>query len=83
MAVWALVQIDPRASEITSKGLPVLIAGLSHSLPEPRQMAVETLGSLKAAAKDAAPALEKAVKDDNAAVRSAAQEALRALRESR
>src|SRR6185369_12541212 len=70
MAVWALVQVDPRSPEIAAKGLPVLIAGLSHPLPEPRQMAAETLGSLKSAGKDAAPALEKAVKDDNPAVRT-------------
>src|SRR5207244_3185775 len=57
MAVWALVQVDPRSSEITAKGLPVLVAGLNHPLPEPRQMAAETLGSLKSAAKEAAPAL--------------------------
>jgi HEAT repeat protein len=80
MAVWALVQVDPRSPEITSKGVPVLIAGLNHSLPEPRQMAAETLGMLKASARNAAPSLEKAAKDDSPAVRAAAQEALRAIR---
>jgi HEAT repeat protein len=83
MAAWALVQVDPRSPDIVAKCLPVLIAGLKHPLPEPRQMAAETLAGLKSAAKEAAPALEAATKDDSPSVREAAQEALRAIRETR
>lgn len=80
VAAWALTRVDPQSSETTSKVVPVLIAGLGDPRAESRQMAAETLGSLKSAAKAAIPALEKASSDENGAVRDVAGEALRAIR---
>jgi HEAT repeat protein len=80
VAAWALTRIDPQSSETATKVVPTLIAGLSDPRPESRQMAAETLGGLKSAAKAAIPALEKAASDENRAVRDAASEALRAIR---
>jgi HEAT repeat protein len=80
VAAWAVTQIDPQSSELASKAAPVLIAGLSDPRPESRQMAAQTLGGLKSAAKAAIPALEKAATDETRSVRDAASEALRAIR---
>jgi HEAT repeat protein len=80
VAAWALTRVDPQSSETSSKVVPALIAGLGDLRAESRQMAAETLGGLKSAAKPAIPALEKAATDENRAVRDAASEALRAIR---
>jgi HEAT repeat protein len=80
VAAWAVIQIDPQSAEINSKVVPVLIGGLSDPRAESRQMAAQTLGGLKSAAKAAIPALEKAASDENRSVSDAANEALRAIR---
>jgi len=80
VAAWALTKIDPQSPDVAGKAVPVLIAGLSDSRVESRQMSAETLGALKSAAKPAIPALEKAANDENQSVREAASEALRAIR---
>ena len=80
VAAWALTRVDPQLSDTAAKAVPVLIAGLTDSRIESRQMAAETLGGLKSAAKPAIAALEKAANDENRSVRDAASEALRAIR---
>src|SRR5262245_19293553 len=80
VAAWALTRVDPQSSDTANKVVPVLIAGHGDPRAESRQMAAETLGGLKSAAKAAIPALEKASSDENRAVRDAATEALRAIR---
>jgi HEAT repeat protein len=80
VAAWALTRVDPQSSDTAAKAVPVLIAGLTDSRIESRQMAAETLGGLKSAAKPAIAALEKAANDENRSVRDAASEALRAIR---
>ena len=65
-----------RPGEIAAKTLPVLTAGLKNPLPLGPQGAAEGLGSLGPAAKDAVPALQQCLKDEDKAVRAAAAKAI-------
>ena len=80
-SAWALARIEPGSAEMAAKVVPVLVAGLSAPLPLSRQSAAEALGGLGSLAKDAAPALEKAAKDQDAGVRNAAAKALAAVQQ--
>jgi HEAT repeat protein len=80
VAAWALAKIDP--ASITRNGLVgFLSAGLSDTLPETRKAAAEGLSNLGPAARDAAPALKKALNDASKAVRESAAKALKAIGE--
>ena len=63
-AASAYTEIQPRSAKAAAKAIPVLVAGLSDSLPETRKAAAESLGELGPLAREAAPALQKATKDD-------------------
>ena len=76
VSAWALADIHPASVEIAAKTLPVLIAGLKNPLPLARQGAAEGLESLGPAAKDAVPALQECLKDEDKAVRAAAAKAI-------
>jgi HEAT repeat protein len=79
VSAWAYTQIQPRTAKIAATVVPVLAAGLSDSLPETRKAAAEALGELGPMAREAIPALQKADKDDNRAVRDAAAKALQSI----
>jgi HEAT repeat protein len=80
LAAWAITQIDPRSSEVSSAALPALVAGLGDASPESRQMAVHALASINPLPPAAMASLEKAAQDTDPAVREAAAEALRTVR---
>ena len=72
-----MAQIEPASAEAAAKTVPVLIAGLAHSVPKYRQGAAESLGNLGPLAKDALAELQKTVKEDpDPAVRQAAAQAV-------
>lgn len=60
--------------------VPSLIELLSHPSPQMRALAAQTLGRIGPGAAEAKPALERAARDSNAAVRGAAQAALDGLK---
>ena len=76
ISAWSFTQIQPHSAKTAAKAIPVLVAGLSDSLPETRKAAAEALGDLGPLARDAIPALQKAAKDDSKSVREAAAKAL-------
>ena len=77
VAAWAFTQIEPQS---TAKAIPLLVAGLSDSLPETRKAAAQALGNLGPQARTALPALQKAAKDDDSqAVREVAASAVQAV----
>lgn len=80
VSAWALVQIKSGSAENAAKIVPVLIKWLRAPTFQSRQGAVEALGSLGPAAKEAVPALQKATQDENPGVREAATQALKAIR---
>ncbi len=80
ISAWTFTQIQPRSAKTAAKAIPVLIPGLSDSLPETRKAAAEALGDLGPLAREAVPALQKAAKeDDSKAVREAAAKALQSI----
>jgi HEAT repeat protein len=79
ISAWSFTQIQPRSAKTAAKAIPVLVAGLSDSLPETRKAAAEALGDLGPLAREAVPALQKADKDDSKAVRDAAAKALQSI----
>ncbi len=79
ISAWALAKIQPASSELAAKTVPVLIAGLSSPIPQFRQGAAEALGELGSLAKEAVPALQKALNDDEPSVRRAAVHAIRCI----
>jgi HEAT repeat protein len=79
IAAWAITQIQPRSAQTAAKVVPVLVTGLSDSLPESRKAAAEALGDLGPLARQAIPALQKATKDDVKAVREAAEKSLQSI----
>jgi HEAT repeat protein len=77
ISAWALAQIEPGSAKSAAKTLPILIAGLAHSVPKYRQAAAESLGNLGPLAKDALAELQKTAKEDpDPAVRQTAVQAL-------
>ena len=78
-SAWALVQIEPASAEVAGKTLPVLTAGLGAKLALARRGAAEARGRLGPLAKEAIPALKKAMNDEDAAVRSAVADALKSI----
>ena len=80
LAASALLDIDARSPKAIAKALPVLTACLSDPLPETRKAAADTLGELGPSAREAAPLLQKAMKDDAKSVREAAEKALNAVK---
>jgi HEAT repeat protein len=79
ISAWSYTQIQPRSAKTAAKAIPVLVSGLSDSLPETRKAAAEALGDLGPLAREAIPALQKAAKDDSKAVREAAAKALESI----
>jgi HEAT repeat protein len=79
VSAWALGQIRPASADIAAKTVPVLIAGLTAPLPQTRQAAAESLGSLGPLAKDALPSLQKAAGDRDDNVRNAVAGALKSV----
>ena len=79
ISAWALAKIQPASSEIAAKTVPVLIAGLTSPISQYRQGAAEALGELGSLASDAVPALQKALSDEEPAVRRAAAQAIRLI----
>ena len=59
--------------------VPTLVGLLSHESPQVRALAARTLGRIGPAARAAQPDLEAARRDPNAAVQSAAKEALKRI----
>ncbi len=77
---WALVHICPASEDVAAKAVPVLIAGLSSPLPVARRGAAEALRDMGPLARQALPALQKAMQDSDASVREAAAEAANSIR---
>lgn len=75
---WALVQIAPKDPATAAKTLPLLVRGLHASEPRFRRGAAEAIGQLGPAAKPALPELIKALKDEDASVREAIEQAIAA-----
>ena len=78
-SAWALARVHPECSETAAKSVPVLIESMGEPDVMTRLHAAQALGCLGALAKDAVPALEKALEDANETVRTAASEALKAI----
>jgi HEAT repeat protein len=81
IGAWAFMQIQPQSAQTAAKAIPVLVAGLSNSLPETRKAAAEALGDLGPLAHEAVPALQKTTQDGDKAVREAAAKALKSITE--
>jgi HEAT repeat protein len=79
-AIWAVLRIGPRTPEMTKSALPILAEALKHSREFVRLEAAMTLGDLGQGANEAIPALEAARSDPSAAVRSAADAAIKKIR---
>ena len=67
---------------IGSAATSALIAALADARNEVRRRAAETLGEMQSAARDAVPALTKALEDQNAGVRESAADALKEINET-
>jgi HEAT repeat protein len=79
IAASALTQIHPQSDSAAAKAIPVLVAGLSDSLPEIRRAAADALGALGPLGREAVPALQLASKDSAKSVREAAEKAIQAI----
>jgi HEAT repeat protein len=75
-SIWAMLQIHVDKSELAEVAVPMLIDALDDERAHIRVEAAYSLGELGAAAKSSIAALEKAMDDDNPAVRIAVAEAL-------
>ena len=82
ISAWALVRMHPNSSVKAQAAVPVMIVGLSESLPETRIAAAEALGSLGKQVAAAIPALEKAAQDPDKSVGAAATRAIHSIRDS-
>ncbi len=80
LAAWAMVKIRGVTPETAAKVVPELLVGLDSPLVKTRQAAAESLGELGPLAKSAVERLERATKDDDEGVRSAAAKALQSIR---
>ncbi len=78
-SAWALAQICPDCQQTAPMSVPVLIKALGEPDPITRLHAAECLCCLGPLAKDAVPALKKALEDQNEDVQAAAAEALEAI----
>jgi HEAT repeat protein len=78
-SAWALAQVDPQCSETAGKSVPLLTKALEAPDAMTRLHAIEALCCLGPLAKDAVPALKRALQDANEDVRAAAAEALREI----
>jgi HEAT repeat protein len=72
-AMYALQAVGAEAGRAAT---PNLMAALRHDDPRVRRTAAETLGSFGTEAKNAVPALRRALQDEDADVRQAASDAL-------
>jgi HEAT repeat protein len=72
-AMYALQAIGPDAAQAS---LPNLIGDLRNEDPRVRRTAAETIGSFGPSARNAVPALRRALRDDDTDVRQAASDAL-------
>ena len=76
-AAWALAQIAPDDKDVAVQLLPALVRGLNSSDHHVRADSIEALVTCKAAGEKAVPILTAiAQKDDDPAMRAAAEEAL-------
>jgi HEAT repeat protein len=75
---WALAQIEPKDPATAAKTLPLLVRGLHNPEAKFRRGAAEALKQLGPAAKPAVPELQKALKDEDASVRSVVEDAIAA-----
>ncbi len=83
-AAWALARIVPDDANVAAKALPTLTGGLSSSDEQVRLESAEALAAWGPAAKGAGAALTRAAEQDgSAAVRAAAEEALRRIARQR
>lgn len=78
-SAWALACIHPECKETAAKSVPILAKALAEPDALSRLHAAEALRRLGPCAKDAVPALKKALQDDNPDVREAAGQALQAI----
>jgi HEAT repeat protein len=79
-SAWALAHIDPKDPQTAAKAVPVLMRALRDPDPLTRVQAAESLGLFGPLAGGAAAALSKLSGDQNAQVREAAANALKAIR---
>lgn len=83
ISAWATTQLQPDSAEAVAQAIPVIVSCMKDPLPESRQSAVESLGSLGPKAKAAIPVLEKiATQDPKESVRKAAAKALASVQKS-
>jgi HEAT repeat protein len=75
-SIWALLKIHADKLTLAEVAVPMLIEALGDERAHVRVEAAYSLGELGSAAKAAVEALEKAMDDDNQAVRMAVAEAL-------
>ena len=78
-SVWAALKIAPDDPSLIRLAIPVLSDGLKHYQEMVRYESAVGLGELGEAAKPAAAALNKALKDESPQVREAAAEALKKI----
>lgn len=79
LCAWALIKIRGPSAETAAQVVPELLIGLESPLSKSRQAAAETLAGLGPLATSAIPQLERAAKDDDENVRSAAANAIEAI----
>ncbi len=78
VSVWALLRIQPGDVQTVKMAIPMLAAALSEVESELGKVeAAAALGDIGVGARDAVPALKKALQDPSPAVREAAAEALK------
>lgn len=80
-SAWALAQIHPACPATSAMSVPILIHAMGAPDAMTRLEAAKSLRCLGPRAKDAVPALKKALHDDNEQVRAVAAEALKAIAE--
>jgi len=82
VSAWAAAQIDYENPETVRQTMPVFIKGLEHRELLVRLEAANTLALFGARAKEAVPALKKALMDRDARVREAVAAALKKIEEA-
>jgi HEAT repeat protein len=78
-SVWAALKISPADRELRKKAVPHLIKAVTDERVHVRLEAVNMLGEMGGDAKEALPALQAALEDDNEDVQAAAAVALEAI----
>jgi HEAT repeat protein len=78
-SAWALAHIHPACPATSAMSVPILIHAMGAPDAMTRLEAAKSLRCLGPRAKDAVPALKKALHDDNEQVRAVAAEALKAI----